>query len=128
MLAHPHGRQLSQRPHLRVRDRLERMTKAQSAAAFHLAEDQRQSADARLRRNNVDLTQPAAPVPLEDLHALPSQFGARQVFATYPDLLLRFRRRHRPPPYESMRTPTRIVRARRNLWKPPIRTLWKTNG
>src|SRR6476619_8441986 len=117
MLAHPHCRQLSQRPHLRVRDRLEWVTEAQSAAAFHLAEDQRQSVDARLRSNNVDLTQPAAPVPLQDLHALPLQFGARQVLATYPDLLLRFRRRHLPPPYGSMRMPTRIVRSRRNLWK-----------
>ena len=127
MLAHPHRRQLPERSHLRVRDGLQRMTEAEPASAFHLTEDQREPGRTRLGGDNVDLTEPTPPIPLQHLQALPLKFGASEVLPAYADLLLGFRRRHRPPPHGSMRTPWQIVRDHEicgnhsgRLWKPRL--------
>src|SRR5262245_16904073 len=101
------------------------MAETEAAAALHLAEDQRQPGRARLRSNNVDFPKAAAPIALQDLHALPLQFGAGQILAAYADLPLRFCCRHRPPPHGSMRTPALIVQHRSKLWKPRNCRLWK---
>src|SRR5215211_5245318 len=98
MLTHPYRRQLPQRLHLRKRDRLKRMAKTQPAAALHLTKDQRHSPLAALRGNNVDLPQPATPIPLQHLHALPLQLSTSQVLTPHTQLLLRLRLRHHTPP------------------------------
>jgi hypothetical protein len=54
MLTHPHRGQLTQRPHLRVRNRLKRMAETQTATTLHLTKDQRDSLLAGLRSDNVD--------------------------------------------------------------------------
>src|SRR4029450_7165750 len=101
------------------------MAKTHPAAALHLTKAQREAAFADLRCHNIDLAQPAAPIPLQHLQALPLQLRTRQVLPAYAQLLLRLRRRHRPPPLGSMRTPVKIVPAYQNLWKPPAHELWK---
>src|SRR4029453_11972483 len=92
--------------HLGEGDRFKRMTETQSGSALHLTKDQRDSLLAGLRGDNVDLPQPAAPIPLQDLHPLPLQLPTGQVLTAYTQLLLRLRRHNRPPPLGSMRTPT----------------------
>src|SRR5215218_5787342 len=74
------------------------MTETQPAAALHLTKDQRHSPLAGLRGDNVDLAQPATPIPLQHLHALPLQLSTGQILTTHAQLLLRPRLRHRPPP------------------------------
>jgi hypothetical protein len=55
MLAHPQGGELSQRPHLRKSDRLERMAEAEPAATLHLTEDQGEPCISDIGSDNVDL-------------------------------------------------------------------------
>jgi hypothetical protein len=62
----PQGGQLTQRLHLREGDRFKRMAETQSAATLHLTKDQYQSSVSDLRGDNVDLSQPAAPFPLQN--------------------------------------------------------------
>src|SRR5215216_5416958 len=83
MLPHPQSGQLTQRPRLRKSDRLKRMAETKPTAALHLIKDQRDSLLAGLRGDNVDLPQPAAPIPLQDLHPLPLQLRTGQILTTY---------------------------------------------
>src|SRR5687767_13091852 len=128
MLAHPQGGELSQRPHLRKGDRLERMAETEPAATLHLTEDQGEPCAPDIRSDNVDLSEPTAPIALQHLHALPLQLSTGQILPAYAELLLRLRLRHRPPPYGSMRTRIRNRAGAPNLWKPSASHLWKRQG
>jgi hypothetical protein len=70
------------------------------------------------RGDNVDLSEPTAPIALQHLHALPLQLSTGQILPAYAELLLGLRLRHRPPPYGSMPTRTRNRAGSPNLWKP----------
>src|SRR5829696_5508401 len=128
MLAHPQGGELSQRLHLRKSDRLERMAETEPAATLHLTEDQGEPCAPDIRSDNVDLSEPTAPIALQHLHALPLQLSTGQILPAYAELLLGLRLRHHPPPYEACVRGPGIVRAHQNLWKPSASHLWKRKG
>src|SRR4029453_2922721 len=104
------------------------MAETQPATALHFTEDQPQPGFADIRSDNVDLPKPAAPFPLQHPHALPLQLCTGKVFPAYAQLLLRRRRRHRPPRLGSMRTPVRIVRAHQIWGNHPVMTCENYRG
>ena len=78
VLAQPLGRELAEPPHLRVRDRLQRVAVVATGAALDLAEHRRPPAIAAIQRDHVELTPAAGPVPVEDLQTLSFQLERRQ--------------------------------------------------
>ena len=64
------------------------MAETEPSAALHLTEHQREAVCAGLRGDNVDLAEPAAPIPLQHLHALPLQLRTRQILPRTPSCCL----------------------------------------